>query len=85
MNENQGCVAETSRCEPRPMVQEAPALAMPAKREIRITQLNYGYLVNIGCQNFAIERSETLTKHLGAFLSDPVGVEKAWMAGEYKI
>jgi hypothetical protein len=30
--------------------------------DINIKQLSYGYVVNIGCQSFAIENSETLIK-----------------------
>lgn len=46
---------------------------------INIKQLNYGYVVNIGCQSFAIENSETLIKGLSNYLKSPSECENIWM------
>ena len=46
---------------------------------INIKQLSYGYIVNIGCQSFAIENSETLIKGLSNYLKSPSECEKVWM------
>lgn len=80
MHENQCCGSESLRpsqecCitpEPRPMLDEQP------RRQIRINTMNYGYVVEIGCQSFAIETKEQLVKKLSAYIMDPAGVEKAW-------
>ena len=34
---------------------------------------------------FAVEKIETLIKHLGAYLKKPAEVEALWMKGKYKI
>ena len=47
--------------------------------DINIKQLSYGYIVNIGCQSFAIENSETLIKGLSNYLKSPSECEKVWM------
>ena len=47
--------------------------------DINIKQLSYGYVVNIGCQSFAIENSETLIKGLSNYLKSPSECEKVWM------
>ncbi|MDD5220631.1 MAG: hypothetical protein PHV11_08700 [Candidatus Bipolaricaulis sp.] len=57
----------------------------PFRRPINIQPLNYGYEVTVGCQKLAIEKPETLLKHLGAYLKDPAKVEKLWLSGKYKI
>ena len=46
--------------------------------EIKITALDYGYMVKVGCQSFAIESTEKMIKNLEAYLNDPRGVEKKW-------
>ena len=47
--------------------------------DINIKQLSYGYVVNIGCQSFAIENSETLIKGLSNYLKSPSECENIWM------
>lgn len=47
--------------------------------DINIKQLSHGYIVNIGCQSFAIENSETLIKGLSNYLKSPNECEKVWM------
>lgn len=60
-----------------------PALQDPCGsdriKEIRITQVDHGYIVNIGCQTFAIESSKRLVKNIEKYLESPQEIEKAWM------
>lgn len=51
-------------------------------RDIEIKPLNYGYLVIIGCQRFAIEDPAKLTKMLELYLKDHEKVEKEWMSND---
>lgn len=51
-------------------------------RETRITQLNYGYLVNVGCQTFAFETVDKLIEKLGEYLKNPSQTEKDWYSGK---
>ena len=50
-------------------------------REINIRPLNYGYVVNIGCQTFAIESVEKLVSNLEKYLNSPNETEKEWFSG----
>lgn len=53
---------------------------MPDKlKEIKITAMDAGYIVNVGCQTFAIESKQSLITKLSAYINDPDNVEKAWM------
>jgi len=47
-------------------------------REITIRPLHSGYLVNVGCQQVAVETVDTLIKHLGAYLKHPSRYETKW-------
>ena len=47
-------------------------------REINIQSLDYGYIVNVGCQSYAIEGIEKLITNLEAYLKDPNMVERKW-------
>ena len=57
----------------------------PPKRIITITQMDAGYLVSVGCKQFAFERYETLVKHLIAYLKDPKKVELDYFGNKYKL
>jgi len=48
-------------------------------REVRITQIDYGYIVKVGCQTLVFENMDTLIEKLTAYLKDPNAVEKKWM------
>jgi hypothetical protein len=55
----------------------------PKIREMSIKQLDLGYVVRVGCQEFAIETSEKLLVGLGTYLNDPQATEKAWFDGKF--
>ena len=50
-------------------------------REINIRPLNHGYVVNIGCQTFAIESIKKLISNLEKYLNSPIETEKEWFSG----
>ncbi len=50
-------------------------------REISIKQVNYGYIVNVGCHTFAIESVAKLSDMLNKYLLQPNVTEKLWYDG----
>lgn len=80
------CCAETPRtmqeCDrPRP-IQDLPMPISPNKaREINIQPMDFGFIVRIGCQSFAIESIDKLISNLNEYLKDPQKIEKAWFSG----
>lgn len=62
---------------------EAPAPTRPTKmRPVTIEQLDYGYLVHVGCQRFAVETHEKVINALNEYMSNPYETEKKWFSGE---
>lgn len=59
----------------RPIAADEPAIKM---RGILIEPLNYGFVVKIGCQRFAIETKERLLEKLTEYINNPMDVEKKW-------
>jgi hypothetical protein len=47
-------------------------------RDINIIQLNYGYIVKVGCNSFAIETPERLIEKLTEYIKEPQATEKKW-------
>jgi hypothetical protein len=91
MNTEDKCNARPSR-QPEPYRDNSsccnsevePALtSQPKIRQINIKQLSLGYIVQVGCQEFAIETSEKLLVGLATYLKDPQGTEKAWFDGKF--
>ena len=58
-----------------------PLAAATQAREINIRPLNHGYVVNIGCQTFAIESVDKLVSNLEKYLNSPIETEKEWFSG----
>ena len=50
----------------------------PATRNINIRALHHGYIVEVGCQQVAVESVDKLLKALEAYLRDPVATEKLY-------
>jgi hypothetical protein len=81
-------MSESEVCNDRPVAgfRLDLATAVPeCKHSVHIRQLNHGYLVTIGCQEFAIEGVSRLLMKLENYLTNPEQVEKEWLAGNYKI
>jgi hypothetical protein len=68
----------SNSCDPMPA---PPAPCGSGKiKEIRITQVDHGYIVNVGCQTFAIESAKRLVKNIEKYFESPEEIEQAWMS-----
>jgi len=54
-------------------------------RTVGIDQLDFGYIVRVGCQSFAIQSIDVVIEMLNEYLHTPSAVEAKWRAGELKI
>lgn len=54
-------------------------------RPLSIEELNYGYVVTVGCHKFAISSSKKLTKLIGEYLEDPKSTEEKWFNNSLSI
>jgi len=56
-------------------------------KQINIEQLDYGFILRVGCQTVAIEEKETLLRVLGKYIENPSRVESNWYKfnGENKL
>jgi hypothetical protein len=61
---------------------QAPMPSVQQPREILIQPKSHGYVVTVGCQSFAIEKTSTLIRNLEKYLEHPAVTEKKWMAGK---
>ena len=68
-------LVERLRNDPQPLAAASQA------REINIRPLNHGYVVNIGCQTFAIESVDKLVSNIEKYLNSPIETEKEWFSG----
>lgn len=59
------------------------SIPKPKIEDILIREMNYGYLVKIGCQTIVVETPKKLVKALKKYLKDPAGVEELFMQGEF--
>ena len=87
MNENAGCIEAPRNdepcCEAPRELRAEPIREQKKMREVNIRQLNHGYFMQIGCQQFAIETSEKLLSALADYMKDPQSTEKAWSDGKF--
>lgn len=51
-------------------------------RRIQIQQLNHGYIVEVGCHSFAIEKPYDLVAKLSEYINNPLDTEKKWQDGK---
>lgn len=51
-------------------------------RTIMIRQLNHGYIVEVGCQTFAIESANTLIAKLSEYILNPLTTEAKHKEGK---
>lgn len=47
-------------------------------QETTITQLDYGYIVRVGCNSFAVEDREDLLRMINAYILQPRKVFEDW-------
>lgn len=53
-----------------------------AQYEVNIRQVHNGFIVNVGCQTFAFETFDKLTKYMKMYYEDPQGTYKKHYKGE---
>jgi hypothetical protein len=91
MNRHDGCCNSNSigsglvyRDEIRPeepCCEKAPELPYKGY-EVRVTTLDFGYLVNVGCKTFCFESTKKMVKYLEMYWKDPKGTETLWYSGK---
>jgi hypothetical protein len=62
-----------------------PTAVTQAPRKIRrivITEVDRGYMVEVGCQHMAIESRSKLITLLSTYILDPAGTEKLYEEGK---
>lgn len=52
-------------------------------RNIQIKGLDYGFTVQIGCQNFAVETPEKVCSKLLEYMKNPNSIERDWFNGKF--
>ena len=57
----------------------------PQPRQIIIRPLNHGYVVTVGCQEFAIQKVSTLIRNLEKYLENPAQTEQKWLSGKLEL
>ena len=90
MNRNRNYETVSSDLEPccdreesRPMPMEEMPVEQNRAKEINIQPLNFGYIIRVGCQSFAIESADKLISSLNEYLKDPQKIEKSWFNGTF--
>lgn len=51
-------------------------------RHIEIDQLNYGYIITVGCHKFAIEDQAKAANLIEQYMKNPSDIESKWFKGE---
>lgn len=59
-----------------------PMPPKPRMRSIQIDALDHGYVVQVGCQRFAIEDKSTLIGKLSEYINNPVETETKYNEGK---
>lgn len=63
--------------------EEEPACKNDNKiRNFSVRELNFGYVIDVGCHSFAIETPEKLTQLIGEYLTNPKATEKKWFKNQ---
>lgn len=68
-----GCILGSNN--PRAILDPTPRLP----HNINIRPLNYGFVVTVGCQEFAVEDHKKMLEIIGKYLENPNEMEKKWM------
>jgi len=77
---NEGRYVGESVCDEQPVCCEPEVTPnVERAREINIRPVDYGYVVQVGCQTFAIEDNELLIQILNEYLNNPQHIENVWM------
>lgn len=63
---------------------EEPMAMASQVRGISINPLSSGYMVKVGCQSVAVEKTETLIDMLNKYLTDPADFERKWYSKDVR-
>ena len=66
----------------QPMPMGAEPKSSNKIRTINIEQLDYGYVVQVGCQRFAVETHKKVINALNEYMANPDETQRKWFAGE---
>jgi hypothetical protein len=58
-----------------------PPMPPITMREVSFRQLSHGYMVQVGCQTFAIETPSGLIAKLSEYILNPAATEQKWNEG----
>jgi hypothetical protein len=85
MNDTQGQEPQPMRYEFSPIATGISSATLQPPRKIRrivITEIDHGYMVEVGCQHMAIESRSKLITLLSTYILDPAGTEKLFLEGK---
>lgn len=72
-------------CEEKSYAIAPDSVKTPSKiRDIKLQQLDYGYILSVGCKNIALDSPEKILYALKQYLKDPSGTENKFLNGELK-
>lgn len=72
-------------CERNIPTQNAPLINVTNKiREVRIIQVDHGYILNVGCKTIALDTPAKIIFALKLYLTNPAKVEDAFLNGKFK-
>jgi hypothetical protein len=67
---------------PEPIPMEQPIIGNKAHYQPEISQVNNGFIVRMGCQQFVFETYDKMSKYLKMYFEDPNGTENKFHANE---
>ena len=77
-------VSQSIQEEPRSIGAGRMETPMPPNKimDIHITACSHGYVVAVGCSNFAIEKASDLIAKLSEYLNNPAETVRKWNDGK---
>jgi hypothetical protein len=75
-------VEEMGMEEPIPHLQQPLNFLNRANYQPEISQVNNGFIVRLGCQQFVFETYDKMSKYLKMYFEDPNGTESKFNANE---
>lgn len=73
---------EEAKCGQEPTRQVLEEVVPDTLRQIRISELNNGFVVEVGCKSFAIETKARLITLLASYIQEPRATEEKYRAGK---
>lgn len=62
----------------------APNVNINKIKDITIRALDFGYMVNVGCQSVAVETKEKLIQKLADYINNPLEINNTWFSSTGK-